>query len=157
LGENFSKVYTVEINEEYSKHGIHKVSCMPNVKTCTGMDSVVFLKEQLVLNQDDKVVFFLDAHWEDRSPLIEEMQVISSYKSKFNIDPPIIAIHDFYTGNPELGYDSYRGKRYDAEYIKGALMMIELSFACTYKIQYNTKAEGAKRGIAYLLPDIKLF
>jgi hypothetical protein len=155
LGEEFERVFTVEISQEFATHGIHKISGMENVKSYVNMDSVHFLKEALNLNPSDRVIYFLDAHWGNHCPLLNEISAIAALKEKLNLEhPPVIAIHDFYTGNPEFGYDSYNGKIFDYDFIKAALTKVELAYGYTYKYAFNEIAEGAKRGIIYLLPEI---
>jgi len=152
LGENFTNVYTVEISEEYSKHGIHKVAGMLNVHTNIG-DSVSFLnKMRDVLTPADRCLFFLDAHWGENCPLIEELAAISLLKTT----PPVIAIHDFYTGDLTLGWDEYNGQRFDYQWIDLSIKNLESAFGCDYECYYNTEAEGAKRGLIYIVPKKQL-
>ena len=82
LGENFNNVHTIELSEEYSKHGIHKVSGMLNVHPQIG-DSVSFLErmcQTLIFN--DKCIFFLDAHWGQNCPLMQELDVLTKIKTR---------------------------------------------------------------------------
>ena len=61
-----------------------------------------------------------------------------------------IAIHDFF--NPldlSLGFDTYNGQRLDYEYIKESLEKI---YPNGYTYYYNEKADGARRGVIYILP-----
>lgn len=156
LGENFPKVYTVEISEEYASHGIHKVAQMENVHTSVGKDSVEFLKNHVSFAPEENVIFFLDAHWGNHCPLLQEIEAIAKLHKEGKLhSPPIIAIHDFYTGNDELGYDSYNAKRFDYDFIRGSILKLELAFGCIYGHYYNEVAMGAKRGLIYLFPDIK--
>ena len=156
FAENFSSVLTVEINAEYAKYGIHKIKDMPNVKPHIA-DSVDFLLN-LPLDvsgnfSSERVLFFLDAHWEESCPLLNELISIASIHSKI-IHPPVVVIHDFYTGNPELGYDSYNGQDFTYEWIQPCLRAIEHAYGCEYKHYYNENAEGAKRGIIYIVPNL---
>lgn len=152
LGENFERVYTVEINHDYAKHGYHKVKDMANVKTDIS-DSVFWLERVITteLKDEDRCIFFLDAHWGDFCPLQSELNKISLINTN---QPPVIAIHDFYTGNEELGYDSYKGQPFVYEWLKPHFDYISHVTDCEYKHYYNTVAEGAKRGIIYLTPKI---
>lgn len=152
LGLNFSKVYSVEINENFAKYGIHKVKHLPHVKTYID-DSILWMKTLVtsVLQPEDRCIFFLDAHWGDVCPLLFELKEISNIKTTL---PPIISIHDFYTGNPELGYDKYKGQPFTWDWIKPNIEIIEKKLGCKYDFYFNEKAIGAKRGIIYITPKI---
>lgn len=154
LGENFDKVYTVEINAEYAKAGVEKVLGMPNVKPEIN-DSVTFLKnlqlsEPAEPDEADRAIFFLDAHWGQNCPLMEELDAIANLKL---INPPIIVIHDFFTGDPNLGWDEYNGQRFDYDWIEPKLVQLQSVYG-EYRHYFNTQAEGAKRGVIYLVPKV---
>lgn len=149
LGENFDSVHTVELSQEYSNFGIHKVSNMPNVYPKIG-DSVTFLQNLTnVLTPNDKCIFFLDAHWGENCPLLQELEALTKFKTNL---PPIIAIHDFYTGDEKFGWDEYGGQRFDYEWIKPQVKELEKAHNCTYLHYYNTEAENGMRGVIYLVP-----
>jgi hypothetical protein len=148
LGENFEKVHTVEINAEYAKAGVEKVLAMPNVKPEIN-DSVTYLKN-LQLAETDRAIFFLDAHWGQNCPLIEEMDAIANMKLKY---PPIIVIHDFFTGDANLGWDEYNGQRFDYDWIEPKVSKMQSAYGHLYRHYFNMQAEGAKRGVIYLVPD----
>ncbi len=150
LANNFERVFTTEINADFAKYGNHKIADKTNVHDFF-LDSPLFLKEIIpVVSRYDKVIFFLDAHWLNACPLLDELSTIKDFELEF---APIIAIHDFYTGNPELGYDEYNGQRFDYEWIAPYVDAIGKSFDCQYRPVYNEEAAGAKRGIVYLIPE----
>lgn len=149
LGENFDNVYTVEINADFAKFGIHKVKDMKNVRTYIE-DSVIFLSCMYAnITQNERCLVFLDAHWNNHCPLLEELEQLCNLKTK---QPPVIAIHDFYTGDPNLGFDEYEGQPFTYEWIKQSIEKLELTFSCKYEHYYNVDAVGAKRGVIYLEP-----
>jgi hypothetical protein len=151
LAANFEQVYTVEINNDFARHGLHKVIDKANVSYAIG-DSLNFLpiiKHKII---EDKCIFFADSHWLEYCPLLDELEIISNMAL---INPPIIAIHDFKTPNAELGYDSWNGKDYDFDLIQDSVKKLEYVYDCTYQLEYNNEAVGAKRGIVYLCPEIK--
>lgn len=99
-----------------------------------------------ILPIKEKCLFFLDAHWNNYNPLLDELKVIAEHKMK-----PIIAIHDFKVpDNKELGYDSYKGQDYEFAWIEKSLEAIYGKGG--YKYYYNQRATGAKRGIIYIVP-----
>lgn len=153
LADNFEQVFTVEINPEFAKHGKHKIAQKNNVCASMG-DSVAFLNEMkgepFAIPDDAKCIYFLDAHWNEHCPLLEELDAIAHIKQA----PPVIVIHDFYTANIELGYDSYNGQDFNWDFIKHAIYVLELEHNCSYEHHYNTEATGAKRGIIYITPKL---
>lgn len=153
LSENFEKVFTVEINPEYAKHGVAKVTGKDNVKAVIGADSVDFIKTELTpdLTEEDRVIFFLDAHWGNNCPLLDELGAISLLKLN---QPPLIVIHDFCNpSDNSLGYDSYNGQPFVYEWIQDSVEMLAQSFRTNYKHFYNTEATGARRGVVYIYPE----
>lgn len=149
LGENFDKVLTVEVNKEFADHGSEKIKHLLNVGAFID-DSVLFLHKTLPdIPTDESVILFLDAHWNDNCPLLQELSAINLLNTK---KPPVIAIHDFYTGNPELGFDSYGGQPFVWDWISPYIQVLENKFGCYYHHFFNTQATGAKRGIVYIQP-----
>jgi hypothetical protein len=147
FGENFDKVYTVEINEEFAKHGRHKVENL-NVKSYIS-DSVSWLYTLENELKHEKCIFFLDAHWGSNCPLKEEINAIGRLNL---VHPPLIVIHDFYTGNPELGYDEYNGQPFTWDWILENVYFVGHRYSTIYDYYFNTEAEGAKRGVIYIEP-----
>jgi len=93
-----------------------------------------------------RILFFLDAHWDDYCPLLDELKLIAD-----NNLEPVIAIHDFKVPDcPLLGFDSYKGQDYDFDWIKPS---IEKIYPDGYVVEYNNEAEGAKRGVIFIYPD----
>lgn len=146
LAEHFDNVYTVEANMEFAKYGIPKVEGMSNVHWSIG-DSLNWLPILTHKIIEERCIFFLDAHWEEHCPLLDELDIIANMGL---IYPPIIAIHDFKTSNPELGYDTWNGKDFDFCFIQDALKKLEDVYQCNIVLQGNSEAVGAKRGILYI-------
>jgi hypothetical protein len=152
LGENFKKVYTIEINEEFAKYGRGKVSSMPNVVSEIGTSDLWLNELKNRISEEQICIFFLDAHWGNDCPLLRELEAIAHFNTKH---PPIIVIHDFYTGDSELGYDEYNGQPFTWDWIKPSIQKIEeLSEAKNFKYEYyyNKESIGAKRGVIYIKP-----
>lgn len=146
LGEHFDEVHTIEINADYAAAGIHRVKEMQNVHTYIG-DSPNILSSIMPKFQNKRTLFFLDAHWQDKCPLLSELDIIT----QMNV-PPVIVIHDFYTPNPEFGYDSYNGQPFTYEWIKHLVDKLIYNTDMPYIHTYNVEATGAKRGVIYLKP-----
>ena len=144
LGENFNKIYTYEINETFYQYGLSIVKHLNNISAVLGnsVEHLPYLKNIV----DNNTIFFLDSHWGDYCPLLDELNIIST----FNIEP-VIVIHDFKTNNSEFGYDSYGDFEFNYENIKNSLDKI---YKNGYDYYYNTNAVGAKRGLIYITPKI---
>ena len=147
FAKHFENVVTIESNLEYQAIAIErcKKEEIDNVEFVFG-DSSKVLSDVLAKLAEQTIMFFLDAHWGNNCPLLAELEQIEQSK----IDP-IIAIHDFYTGDERLGYDSIHGQRFDYDWIIDVVSTIGF-----FQTEYNTYEEsaGAKRGIIYLKPVI---
>lgn len=137
LSENFEKVVTIEINGIYFDEAQKKLHGRQNISMVYGNSSSVLphvLKEK-------NTICWLDAHWQNYNPLLDELVVIQ--KSGLN---PIIVIHDFKVpDHPEFGYDTYPEQNiiYEWDYIKDHVQ--------GYDHYYNRVADGAKRGVIVLI------
>lgn len=151
FADNFDRVYTVEINQEFARHGVHKVSHKSNVHVFIA-DSVNWLASVLPnhIKPEDQCIYFLDAHWGDHCPLIDEILNLSCISQK----PPVIVIHDFYTGDESLGYDTYKNQPFTWDWIKSSVDVLEQKFGVKYSHYFNTESEGARRGLVYIVPEI---
>jgi hypothetical protein len=147
FAKNFENVVTIEANLEYQLIAIErcKKQGLDNVTFLLG-DSSKLLSNVLQKLGKDNVGFFLDAHWGNNCPLIAELDQIGKSEVK-----PVIAIHDFYTGDGRLGFDSIHGQRFEYEWILPVVSTIGI-----FQPEYNRFEEstGAKRGIIYLSPVV---
>jgi hypothetical protein len=149
MGQNFNRVHTVELNADYAQHGAHKVADMQNVYPEIN-DSVLFLKELMGrLDKKDRVIYFLDAHWGNHCPLIDELNVLTLSPTEL---PPVIVIHDWYTGDDRLGWDEYNGQRFEYSWIEPKIKDLENAHGCVYTHYFNTESENGMRGLIYLIP-----
>lgn len=89
-------------------------------------------------------MFFLDAHWEDHCPLMDELKHIAEAGIK-----PVIAIHDFRVPGKDFGFDTYQGQPYEFTWIESQLQAI---YGDKLAYHYNEEADGHKRGIIYIYP-----
>ena len=158
LGENFESVKTIEINEDYSKYGIHKVKDMPNVTAIVGVSSVEWLNQVASVYESNPYIihnflhlFFLDAHWEENCPLLEELEAISKLRTT---QKPVIVIHDFKVPNQNLGYDTYNGQPFELDWIKSKLEMIYGVDGYDYYYNSEETSTEIKRGLIYITPKI---
>lgn len=97
----------------------------------------------------ERLFFFLDAHWNDHCPLLDELDAIAAAKVK-----PCIIIHDFQVPGTDFGFDKMPdGRPFNLELIAGRLDRIygEKGWACNYP----TEVEGARRGWISVEPRVK--
>jgi 16S rRNA A1518/A1519 N6-dimethyltransferase RsmA/KsgA/DIM1 with predicted DNA glycosylase/AP lyase activity len=148
FAEMCEMVSTTEINDGFYLRAKSYLQDLENVTQFYG-DSVAILPAMLKVTLDKNILFFLDAHWTSNLPLLAELEIINEFKAKHgNI---VIAIHDFKVpGRADLGFDTYGKVSLEWDYIKESIQKIYGPQG--YKIQYNLEAEGAKRGIIYIMP-----
>lgn len=139
------EVCTIEINLEYFTRAKRTLELCHNVTQFFG-STVEILPNILQVYKNKNILWFCDSHWEQHNPMLEELAII--HKSGIK---PVIAIHDFKVpGHPELGFDTYKDIVYEWEWIRPS---IEKIYGVDgYVKEYNSAAEGAKRGIVYLMP-----
>jgi len=85
----FEKIYSVELSEELHKNAINRFSGDPKVHLLCG-DSAEKITESVRMANDDKVIFWLDAHWSggntaksnQNTPIEKELRSISNLKLK---------------------------------------------------------------------------
>lgn len=150
FAEMVATVFTIEQNEEYYWAANEKLAYIGNVDNLVGSSvqvlPMVFSNPMVVGEYPQNILLFLDAHWGENNPLLQELEIIANYKIK-----PVIVIHDFKVpGHPELGYDSYDGQDYEWSWIEKAVENIYGPDGYTY--HYNTQAEGARRGVIFIEP-----
>jgi hypothetical protein len=144
LADMADHLLTFETNTDWYRASVRDLKSKPNAKVYH-MNSVEGLNKYLH-EVTEPVLFFLDAHWEQYNPLLDELKEIAEAGLK-----PIIAIHDFKVpGHPELGYDSYNGQDYDWGWIRQS---VEKIYGIgKFTIKYNSQATGAKRGCIFIYP-----
>jgi len=116
----FKNVHTIEI--EPNNFAASKAALEPykNVQCHDGNSSDV-LKEILPSLKGKRVLFYLDAHWQNYWPLLDELEEIS----RTHHNQCIIVIDDFKVpGRPEIPYDAYAQHECSYEYISQKLIKV---------------------------------
>jgi hypothetical protein len=146
VARHINQVVTVEVNRPFYDIASKILTDIDNVTLKLGSSPVV-MEDTLVENQEG-LIFFLDAHWEQDWPLLDELRVIAEKNIK-----PVIMIHDFYVpdedGNARFHFDSYNTQPLNMEYVKGALDSIYGVEGYTYF--YSDKVENDS-GVLYVEP-----
>jgi len=154
LSSMVEHVATIEFNEKNYLEAKNNLIGFSNVGVNLG-NSAEVLEENIedldIFGDKGRVMFFLDAHWQEYCPLLDELKVIA--KNDWRL-PPIIVIHDFFVPNTDLGYDEYKGQKFDYEYIREHIEAIYLKHnGFNYYYNDKTGAEGARRGVIYIVPN----
>ncbi len=93
----------------------------------------------------DPVFFYLDAHWYEDLPLVEEVELIAARWQNF-----VAMIDDFEVpGDPEYGYDSYGGRDLNMELLSPALAGANLQ--AFFPALPASRETGSKRGCAIIV------
>jgi predicted O-methyltransferase YrrM len=134
-----SKIFTVESNKR--SYGFSRLRFLFNNKIIVIQnDSRKFLNQIFNnANLKEKYIFiYLDAHWEDDLPLIEELQIIFNHSQN-----SIVMIDDFQVPNDKgYEYDDYGpGKRLTVELLNEINNIYKF-----FPSQSSDKETGARRG-----------
>jgi len=146
LAENFNNVYTIEITESSLNEAKNNCNIFKNITYFCGSSSH-FMDDIISKVQNEKVMFFLDAHGDNPCPTISELISIK----KMNIKP-IICIHDFYVPGSNFSWDSYKDFEYRLENIES--LICDIYGDDNYTYYYNSEANGCNVGVIYILPKI---
>ena len=154
LAENFDKVWTCEIHEPTYEiacarfaelNGIHAVSDATD-RFYTNIIARRRDSKRAAWNDAGRVDFiFLDAHWGQHCPLLDELEAITNPEDHGPRKLPCLIIHDFQVPGTDFGFDSMPdGRPFNLELIAGHLDRIYGEGG--YKYNYPTQVAGAKRG-----------
>lgn len=133
LGNLFPEVHTAEVNAEFHAKASQKLKPFPNV-TVHLASSEKMLAELLPTLAGKRAFFYLDAHWNDYWPLLDELKVIA----KTHKDQAVILIDDAkYPHDSTIGFDAYGTKELSAEYIHEALKDLYSAYELKYVVAHD--------------------
>ena len=122
LSSIFLKVFTIEA--ELSNYAISQMLLIDhkNVRVIFGDSGKVLdtVLEELVLtlSPHERIFFYLDAHWNEYWPLLDELRAIGKHLGH----RCVIMIDDIQVPNrPDIPFDSYNGNACSYEYVKPVL------------------------------------
>ena len=145
------RVITLELDKEYFSKGDH-LEILQNVTRLRADSAEVFsdfgsgLPWLLPHTLRSPTLFYLDAHGESHSPLLDELEGIIRSKIR-----PVIVIHDFCNPfRPEFGSDTWDIGHYKLDLIEPYLNRIYGEHGWDH--HYNLDADGQKRGVIYIEP-----
>jgi predicted O-methyltransferase YrrM len=143
-----SPVYSCELNRRKYGYALHHLRPVRRRVDLRLSDSRRFLanlaKDPEVAKT--RVLFYLDAHWNDDLPLREEIEIITeSWKE------PVVIVDDFEVPGTDYGFDDYgETGRLSADYLNG---LDHLGLKIFYPSAPVETETGAKRGCAVLCAD----
>ncbi len=133
FGELFDTVHTIEVTKDFYDESQEKLARFDNV-FCHFGSSPEVLSKILPSLKDERVVFYLDAHWYEDWPLWNELREIS----KTHKDNCIIVIDDFKVpGRADIPYDSSSSAECSYEYVKNQLKKVFTGYTIHYLLPKN--------------------
>lgn len=134
----FDKVHTIEFDDKIYEIAQSRLQSFANI-TCYHGSSEKILESLLPLLKNQRVLFYLDAHWYEPWPLLDELEMIS----RTHKDNCIVAIDDFKVpGRPDIAYDAYGSNECSFEYISNKLEKIFSDCDCFYLIPKNLNSRA---------------
>lgn len=141
----FEEVHTIDIAEQYYQQARKTLSSFSNIHLHLGSSEKV-LAQILPTLKEEPILFYLDAHWNDHWPLLDELEEIN----KTHHHNCIIIIDDIKVpGRPDIPYDAYGTHECSFEYVKNKIDKLFDS----YTIQYWIPADVTRRAKLVILPQ----
>lgn len=135
LSRVFEQVWSLEIDLTNFAIASHVLRRSKNVTLVRGNSSETLpgvLDEILAKFPDEGVFFYLDAHWNDYWPLLDELRAIAEFKNRHR---SVICIDDVKVpGRPDIPFDSYQGHDLTLEYVKPVVDQIYASYTYEYLV-----------------------
>lgn len=129
----FNSVHTTEINQSEYNDTYKILKNCSNITCHLGSSDKVF-QHLLPSLKGERLFFYLDAHWNDFWPLLDEIREIG--KTHFN--NCIIMIDDFKVPNrPDIEFDKYGNHECSMEYIQNELNKVYSSYSYHFLIPFN--------------------
>lgn len=143
LSDYFAKVFTIEVSIEHFFAAQRYLQRFSNIKCIYGSSEQAF-HQILPSLADQPIFFYLDAHWYEQWPLLDELEEISLTHK----DNCILVIDDFKVpGRPDIPYDAYGRNECSFDYIEEKLNKVFSEYACFYLIPRNL--ESRAKFVAY--------
>jgi hypothetical protein len=146
LAEIFDEVHTIELDRSHYLNCVERLHGWGRI-FCHHGNSADWLNSLLPKYQQP-IFFYLDAHWYDYWPLLDELRAIA----KHNHSNSVIAIDDFQVPDrPYLRFDTYHGQSLNWDYVKDEVAKIYRPIKDFHRY-YNDKAEGTGAGVVFIEP-----
>lgn len=106
-------IYSCELNQQFFESACKILKPFGDRIHICNQDSRAFLNDLIGAGMSGRPFIYLDAHWYDDLPLLEEIKSITSSGLDF-----VVAVDDFKVpGDQGFSYDQYQGQPLDWEYI----------------------------------------
>lgn len=138
-----NKVFTIEINDKYHAKAQTALQGYDNVVCLKGNSPELLNK--IIPTIKGSILFYLDAHWYNYCPLLDEIKTIA----KHHKSDSIIVIHDFKVPGTDFGFDSYKNQPYEWDWIAPAIKQV---YGDKFERHYNSQAAGSRRGVIFIEP-----
>ena len=140
----FEKFITFEKSSKLFNEFNHIIAGHTNaIGLC--IDSVDGLKKYLPQITSETLIY-LDAHWDDNFPLLEELKVIADTGEK-----PLIMIHDFKVPDTDRFFYTFNDVDLDLDYVEESLDKIYGKDK--YSIMYPTQVGIENVGCVFIIPE----
>ena len=90
-------------------------------------------------------LYYLDAHWREYSPLIDEIDAIAEHDA----GPAVIIIHDCEVPGKDFGFDPHPDGHICFELVKPYLDKLKFK----WRHYFNSEADGHRRGVLFVVPE----
>ena len=140
------EIYTIEVDEANYLKARANLSDYKNIKILFGSSEKV-LELLLPLLKERRTLFYLDAHWEDYWPILDEMRAISKNLK----DNCCIVIDDFKVPFRPFQHDTYGDQPLDVDYIQEK--MNEVYTTPFYFFNDRSTRESRAVGKIYIVPN----
>ncbi|MBL8574014.1 MAG: class I SAM-dependent methyltransferase [Hyphomicrobiaceae bacterium] len=141
FADRAKRVFTLELNPDFHAAAVAKLAGRSNVSCLLGSSDEILAGDALGLGGDDRIVFYLDAHWNEHLPLRRELELIRErYRNT------IIVIDDFRVdGDDGYGFDDYGPVtgRLTLDYIEP---VVKGTFKAWWPAVASSAETGKKRG-----------
>jgi len=138
FGRLFERVDTIEISEPTYRAAKETLKPYENIH-CHQGSSEKILREILPSVQGKPVLFYLDAHWEEHWPLLQELEEIG----KTHRDNCIIVIDDIKVpGKGSIPFDKYGDIECSYDYIKNKLDEVFSEYTFHYVIPKSVQSRA---------------
>lgn len=142
LSRMVDRVFTIEINEKYYNKAKSSLQHLDNVSAMKGSSPDILNK--IIPTIEGPVLFFLDAHWYNYCPLLDEIKTIGKHKQD-----SVIVIHDFKVPGKDFGFDSHKNQPFEWDWIAPA---VKQSYGNNFDYHYNSQVSGSRRGVIFIEP-----
>jgi predicted O-methyltransferase YrrM len=148
LAKTGKKIITIEIDSNLHNIAKNFNNHHSNIDFYLGSSQEVI--EKIIPVDETNILFFLDAHWGEYWPILDELRIIKEKRLK-----PVILVHDFYVpdehGAPKFGFDRYRNQNLDFLYVKPSM---DLIYGNDYR-HYCVEESEIGAGVGVFVPQMK--